>query len=62
MTQEGLIMFVLFVGMVVVWGVWLLRMIKRWADEEQAWQRHQQRMARIERERISSRNYRYSND
>lgn len=58
MNQEGLIMFTLLVGMVIVWGIWLVRFLRRWEDEERRRRDFESRMIEIERRRIGARNYR----
>lgn len=58
MNQEGLIMFTLLVGMVIVWGIWLVRFLRRWEDEERRRRDFESRMIEIERRRIRARNYR----
>ncbi len=60
MNQEGIIMFTLLVGMVVAWGVWFVRFVRRWENEEQQRAEQQRQMIEIERRRIKARNYRYS--
>ena len=58
MNQEGLIMFTLLVSMVIVWGIWLVRFLRRWEDEERRRRDFESRMIEIERRRIRARNYR----
>lgn len=60
MNQEGIIMFTLLVGMVVAWGVWFVRFVRRWENEEQQRAEQQRQMIEIERRRIKARNYRHS--
>lgn len=61
-TQEGIIMMTLLVGSIIVWGVWLVRFLRRWEDEERRFRDYQIRMTEIERRRIEARNYRYSHE
>lgn len=58
--QEGIIMFCLLVGMVVAWGIWFIRFVRKWEREEQAWRQYKHQMTELERKRIKARNYRYS--
>lgn len=59
--QEGIIMMLLMVGAIIAWGIWMLRFIKQWREEERQWARRQAQMAEIERQRHQARNYRRSN-
>lgn len=61
-TQEGIIMFCLLVGMVIAWGIWFIRFMRRWEREEQAFRKYQHEMAELERKRILARNYRYTSE
>lgn len=62
MNQQGLVMFILFVGMIIVWGVWVIRFLRRWENDERFWRDYQERMTEIERRRIKARNYRYTHE
>lgn len=57
-TQEGIIMFTLFVGSVVVWAIWMVKMIRRWAEDEIRWQTRHDQIRLMEQRRHAARNYR----
>lgn len=59
-TQEGIIMFALLVGMVICWGIWLIRFLRKWEREEAAFRKYQRDLWLAERRRLEARNYRYT--
>jgi hypothetical protein len=57
-TQEGIVMMFLLVGMVIVWGIWLTKMLRKWADEEVRWAARHEQIRLMEQRRHEARNYR----
>lgn len=57
-TQEGIVMMLLLTGSIIAWGIWMVRMIRRWADEEVRWKTRQQQIMRMEQQRLEARNIR----
>ena len=53
-------MFILLVGMVIGWGIWMIRMLNQWQREEREWAEWRQQVARIEKRRIDALNIRPS--
>lgn len=45
--QEGIVMMILLVGMVIGWGLFMVKMIRQWADEDERWAEHQARQRRV---------------
>lgn len=57
-TQEGIVMMLLLTGSIIAWGIWMVRMIRRWAHEEVRWKTRQQQIMRMEQQRLEARNIR----
>lgn len=57
-TQEGIVMMFLLTGAIIVWGVWMVKMIRRWAEEEVRWAARQEQIRRMEQKRQAARNIR----
>lgn len=45
--QEGIVMMILLIGMLIGYCRWMIRMINQWADEDERWQQHKERQRRV---------------
>jgi biopolymer transport protein ExbB/TolQ len=59
-TQEGIVMMILLLGMVIGWGIWIIRMLRQMEWEEHLRQRREQQARALDQQRHLARNYRYS--